>query len=77
MWWIYYVVLAAFAIYTYKKIPKPQSQKAPGFGDLKVPTAEEGRAIPVLFGTKLIKSPQVSWYGDFESVPIKSKGGKK
>lgn len=57
--------------------PKPQSQKAAGLGDIQVPTAEEGREIPVLFGTRDIDGPNVVWYGDLKTVAIKSKGGKK
>jgi len=77
MFWIFYTVVGAFAYYLYKKIPKPEEQAPPILSDLNVPTAKEGRTIPVLFGTKLIKSPQIVWYGDFDTVPIKSKSGKK
>lgn len=57
--------------------PKPQSAPPPGIGEIKAPTAEEGREIPVLFGTKEIKSPNVVWYGDIRIVAIRKKGGKK
>ncbi len=30
-----------------------------------------------LFGERDLKGPNVVWYGDFRSVPIKKKGGKK
>jgi hypothetical protein len=65
------LVLAASAI------PKPQEQKPAGLSDVQAPTAEEGREIPVLFGTKDIKGANVVWYGDFSTTAIKSKGGKK
>ncbi len=29
------------------------------------PSVEEGRVVPVLFGTKKIMSPQLCWYGDY------------
>jgi len=57
--------------------PKPQSQKPPGIGEISTPTAEEGREIPVLFGTRIIKSPNVVWYGDIKIKAIRKKGGKK
>lgn len=57
--------------------PKPQNPKPGGLGDLKVPTANEGKSIPVLFGTRDISDPNVVWYGDLKTVAVKSKGGKK
>lgn len=57
--------------------PKPQNAKAAGLDEFSAPTAEAGREIPVLFGTRLIKGANVVWYGDLEAVPIKKKGGKK
>lgn len=58
-------------------MPKPQSQPPAGLGDIKAPTAEEGREIPVLFGTRDLRAPNVVWYGDLKTVAIKKKGGKK
>ena len=57
--------------------PKPQNPKPGGLGDLKVPTASEGKSIPVLFGTRDISDPNVVWYGDLKTVAVKAKGGKK
>ncbi len=74
-WFVVIFIIALVAVVS--MIPKPQSQKPAGFGDIQVPTAEEGREIPVLFGTKVIRSPNVVWYGDFKATAIKSKGGKK
>ena len=45
--------------------------------EIDVPTAEEGREIPVLFGCRRIKSPNVVWYGDLKTKPIKSSRRKK
>jgi hypothetical protein len=42
------------------------------------PTASEGRPIPVAFGTVLFRDPNIVWFGETGTVPIKSKGaGKK
>lgn len=42
------------------------------------PTAQEGRPIPVAFGTVLIRDPNIVWFGETGTEPIKSKGeGKK
>lgn len=76
MWW-YIAVFVVALVVAYAYAPKPQSQPPAGLGDVKVPTAEEGREIPVLFGTRYIEGPNVVWYGDLKTVAIRKKGGKK
>lgn len=78
MWWFIAVFVVALVV-SYATMPKPQSQSQPpaGLGDIKAPTAEEGREIPVLFGTRDLEGPNVVWYGDFRAVAIRKKGGKK
>lgn len=76
MFWFIALFVVSLVV-AYATMPKPQSQKPAGLGDLQVPTAEEGREIPVLFGTRDINAPNVVWYGDINAVPIKKKGGKK
>ena len=75
--WGYLAVFVVTLIISYALAPKPQSQPPPGLGDIKAPTAEEGREIPVLFGTREIKGPNIVWYGHLRVVAIKKKGGKK
>jgi hypothetical protein len=74
-------VLAAIAInlvLSWLLRPGPQAQPPPaGLDEVDVPTAEEGGAIPVLFGRRHLRAPNVVWYGDLRAVPIKSKTGKK
>ena len=57
--------------------PKPPKPKPAALTDFEVPTAEEGRPIPVVFGTVWVTGPNVIWYGDLSSTPIKSKSSKK
>lgn len=76
MWW-YIAVFVVALVVAYAYAPKPQSQPPAGLGDVKVPTAEEGREILVLFGTRHIEGPNVVWYGDLKTVAIRKKGGKK
>lgn len=54
---------------------QPEQSKAPEPGKLNVPTTEEGRPIPVIFGTCIVKSSNVVWYGDAKTTPIKQSGG--
>jgi hypothetical protein len=42
-----------------------------------VPTAEQDRPIPVIFGTVWITGPNVVWYGDLRTEGIPAPGGKK
>lgn len=76
MWWYIAVFIVALVV-SYAMAPKPQSQPPAGLGDVKAPTAEEGREIPVLFGTRDLEGPNVVWYGHLKTVAIKKKGGKK
>lgn len=55
--------------------PKPDSEAArpANIGDFQFPTAEEGRVIPLLWGTVRIKGPNVLWYGDLGQIAITQK----
>jgi len=50
---------------------RPQNAKPAELKDFKVPTAEDGRVIQVLVGTRLITSPNWVWYGDLRVTPIR------
>jgi len=76
MWW-QVVLWVVSTVISYALQPKLQAPKPAGLGDFQVPTAEEGREIPVLFGSRDINGPNVVWYGDLRTVPVKKKGGKK
>lgn len=57
--------------------PKVQTPAPAGLSEIKAPTAEDGREIPVMFGCRQVRGPNVVWYGDLRTVAIKTKGGKK
>jgi hypothetical protein len=57
--------------------PKPPKPKPASLTDFDIPTAEEGRPIPVVFGTVWVTGPNVIWMGDLSTKAIKQKGGKK
>jgi len=75
MW--FFIAFAVLLVVTYAFAPKPPTTPPAGLDTIKAPTAEEGREIPVLFGTRRVRSANVVWYGDLTTTPIKSKGGKK
>lgn len=76
MWWLIAVFVATLVL-SFAFMPKPQSAKPTELSDITAPTAEVGREIPVLFGTRDLNGPNVTWYGALRLVAIKSKGGKK
>jgi hypothetical protein len=68
---IYYaivlIIAAAAGYYSARKAQRDQNITA---GTVDVPTAEAGRPIMVLAGTRIIKSPNCGWYGDIKTSPI-------
>lgn len=75
MWWLIAVFVVSLVI-AYA-MPRPQATPPPGLNEVQAPTAEVGREIPVLFGTRDMGGPNVTWYGAIRLVAIKAKGGKK
>ncbi len=76
-WIIQWVVTAVIVSAMIPKPPKPDQPKPGKIGDKDVPIASASAPIPVLFGTRRLSGPNVVWYGDVRSKPIKKKGGGK
>jgi hypothetical protein len=76
MFWVIAALFVGMLVVSYAITPKPMSStaKPAGFGEFTAPTAEVGREIPVLFGTRDMNSPNVVWYGDFSTRALKKKG---
>ena len=75
--WQYIVGIALGLVATFAIRPKTQDTPPPSLDDSQLPTAEEGRTIPVLFGCRDIRGANVVWYGDYKTTNIKVKGSKK
>lgn len=75
--WGKLVWLVFSALISQALAPKPPDAKAAALGDIDIPGAEEGKPVPVVFGTVWVGDPNVIWYGDLSTTPIKAKGGKK
>lgn len=73
----YIAVLLVSTFVAYALAPKPPKPKPAALSDFDIPTAEQGRPIPVVFGTVLVTGPNVIWYGDLQTKAIKEKSGKK
>ena len=70
-------IMIVSALLSYALAPKPKPPKPASITDFDVPTAQEGREIPVIFGTVWVTGPNVLWYGDLGVGAIKKKSGKK
>ena len=77
MFWVQLILLVVSSIVSYALRPKPPVPKPAALEDFNIPVAEQGRPIPVVFGTILLTGPNVLWYGDLRTSAIKEKGGKK
>lgn len=75
MWWYVAVWVVSF-VAAYYLTPKPSQTVSPS-SEINVNTAEVGKEIGVLFGTRTIKSSNIVWYGDLKVSSVKKKGGKK
>tara|TARA_R110002153_G_scaffold104852_1_gene242990 strand:- start:3540 stop:6452 length:2913 start_codon:yes stop_codon:yes gene_type:complete len=55
--------------------PKPEFEdaKPAGLGDFSIPTATEGRVVPLLWGTVRVDGPNAIWYGDLRQDAIVEK----
>jgi len=57
------LIALALQIVSYLLMPKPKSPKPEAATDMEEPTADAGRAMPVIWGTITIKSPNCLWSG--------------
>lgn len=62
----YALVTLASALLTPREKKKPD-----GLGEFDAPTATEGRSVPLVWGTVKLKAPNIIWYGDYKSKPLR------
>lgn len=73
MVWPQIAMLVVSLAISYLARPKAKSPKPAGLSDFTVPTAESGREAGVLFGTKIIRGPNVVFYAGLTVKAIKKK----
>jgi len=77
MWAIVALVLMVVsAVLSVALAPKPIPPAPSTLADVNAPTAQGGIPIPVVFGTVMIQNPNVVWYGDLVTQPIRAPSGK-
>lgn len=64
-------LIVALAFHPHASGPKPASLQ-----DFNAPVAQDGREVIDVCGTVWIDDPNVIWYGDLTTVPIRADGGK-
>lgn len=70
------IIMVVALILAYVLAPRPTAPKAANLYDFDIPTAVDGKPVPVIFGTVWISSFNVLWYGDLSATPVKKKAGK-
>ncbi len=72
-----YVIFAiVVAVLAFALQPKPPESTPSSLREGDIPTAEEGKAIPKVFGKRIIQSPNIVWYGDLGYNKVKKSGSK-
>ena len=69
---IYFIVSVLISI---ALAPKPKAPRQAAIDDFKIPTAQEGRPIPVIFGEVICTGPNCVWYGDLSIQSLKKRAG--
>ncbi|MCA8835741.1 MAG: hypothetical protein K8953_11730, partial [Proteobacteria bacterium] len=70
IWFQLFLWVATFIVSDYFRERLP-SVTASGVGDFNIPTATEGRVVPIAIGGRMrCNSPNCIWYGDFAAEPI-------
>ena len=74
-WVVSFLWSLAFMVVGELLRPKPRidQPKPSSLGDIRFPTADEARIIPVAYGTVKVTGPNAIWWGDFKAVPITKK----
>lgn len=69
----------ALLFIAYALMPKPKQPKPPSVNDLKTPTADAGRPVPVVFGSIDIEAPNYLQIADkdIDVRKVDAGGGKK
>lgn len=73
-WFTFFLWVASFVVSDYLR-PRLPARTPSGLGDFNVPTATEGRYVPIMTGLAQIAGPNCTWYGDFAAAPRTVKTG--
>lgn len=74
--WVYIIILLISLAVSYAARPKPQNAKPPALTDFDAPVVEDGRDVAWIHGECWVSDPNILWWGNLRTTPIKAKGGK-
>ena len=74
MYYIAFVIVVA--ILAVALAPKPPASTPASLNESNIPTAEQGKPIPKVFGTRVVQSPNIVWYGDLGYNKVEASGSK-
>lgn len=76
IWWVMILFwLGSSIVSALLTKPKIENARPAGLGDFQVPTATEGRVVPLFVGKVKLSGPNVLWYGDLQTQAIREKVG--
>jgi hypothetical protein len=75
MFWLVILLFVGTTVLSALLQKRPKDVQPAGTSDFQVPTAEEGRVIPVIYGTVLNSGPNVVWWGDLQIHALTQKSG--
>ncbi len=70
VWWLGLTIVQALLTN-----PKIENARPSGLDEFQVPTATEGRVVPLIVGKVKMAAPNVIWYGDLQTQQISEKVG--
>lgn len=74
-WFAFFMWLGTSILSALLAKPRIESARPSGLDDFQVPTATEGRAVPIIVGKVQMSGPNVVWYGDLQTEAITEKVG--
>lgn len=66
-WWITLLIGLALSVVASLLAPKPKKPKPPAITPFEDPTSEAGKPVPVVFGTDIVRDPNILWFGEKRS----------
>lgn len=74
--WVYLILMVVSLAISLSMRPKSQNTKPPAVEEFDAPIIEEGADIQWLHGECWLKAPNLGWWGNLRTTPIRTKSGK-
>lgn len=74
--WVYIIIMVLSLAISLSMRPKTQNAKPPSVEEFDAPTIDEGTDIQWLHGECWVAMPNLGYWGNLRTTPIKTKSGK-